>query len=260
MSKGRRGPTDEESGVVPTEAKVVTEHGWRSDYPIAARLHRGTPVSLRRDPRTSLEHASKDPEEGPLLWPFLNAPSVTEQQRGAYRDFLLQRGDLRGELLALADELRAVASSSSPDLHPKRARLRQLIGVVDQQWWASVQRRDELRQLNCGFARREIPVVRFAYHCPTTWEELEPTAEQGVRHCLRCNERVHHAEGVAEAESLARAGKCVSIATALVDTATVTPIDAGSAPRPASGRTIGVVWHPEDPLEAWGRRIFSEGK
>ena len=190
----------------------------------------------------SLMTLMQDPEEGPLVTPFISGRAVTAAERAAYTRFLLERGDVRGEVLALAEEL---AGDALPvDCAVKRARLTELLSQVDHMWWRIVRARPYL--LNCGLARDRVPAVRFAYACPRSWEELAPTQDAAVRHCGACNEAVHRADTVVTAEALARQGRCIAVPAAIADR--------GGYP---SGRGM-MVGRPAHPVQKWTQRLFGE--
>ncbi len=50
----------------------------------------------------------------------------------------------------------------------------------------------------------------FRFTCEKSWEGLEPTDQEGVRHCDSCNENVHLCETDAAMLDHARQGHCVA--------------------------------------------------
>lgn len=50
----------------------------------------------------------------------------------------------------------------------------------------------------------------FEFRCPRNWAGLEPTSEDGVRHCHECERPVYLAETLADADSHQREGHCVA--------------------------------------------------
>ena len=52
--------------------------------------------------------------------------------------------------------------------------------------------------------------LEFEFKCPKNWDELDPTSEEGVRHCHECERPVYHAETLADAESHQREGHCIA--------------------------------------------------
>jgi hypothetical protein len=178
-----------------------------------------------------------DPEEGPLVRPLF-AGTAGPAERAAYRDWLVARGDLRGEVLALIDALAApTAPADAPAL---RARLDAIVGQVPAFWLAIVRPYAEV--FNCGQAIGEAPVVRFAYECPRRWETFEPTADPKVRRCDGCGEAVNLCETLEEAEAHARLGACITVPGSVTQ-------------RAWSEYTRMMTGRPHLP-GVWGRRIF----
>jgi hypothetical protein len=155
-----------------------------------------------------------------------------------YQAWLLARGDPRGELLQLQAAL--LADPPPPDSDVRMARLRDLLPACDPLWWGLVERLGHLR--NCGAAGDPDPAVRFAFECPNRWESLTPTADPRVRSCDHCRQHVHRCSTRAEAETHARAGRCITVPARLVRAV------AGDLTRHITGRP--------DPLALWARAIF----
>lgn len=176
-------------------------------------------------------------EEGPFLVRVLGAPYGREGL-AEYRVFLEGRGDPRGELLRVQDAL--LDGASEAEVAGLRARLEELLSVVDGLWWRCVDRLGRVR--NCGQAIGEEPVVRFAFECPMRWEALVTTADAKVRWCGECGERVVQCGTRSEAEAQARLGRCISVPAKI----------AGAAGAEATTMVTG----RPDPMEYWGRRIF----
>jgi hypothetical protein len=150
--------------------------------------------------------ALRDPEEAPLLTRVLRELAAEEPRR-QYARWLLARGDVRGELLAVAAQLEAAATPSDRDA--LRARFTALRATVDPMWFGVL--RGAVQVLNCGAAKDRPPPVRFAFRCPKVWEEFAPTDAPGVRFCSDCAERVYLCRTRGEAETHARAGHCVAV-------------------------------------------------
>ena len=51
----------------------------------------------------------------------------------------------------------------------------------------------------------------FAFKCPKAWGCLEPTADEGVRHCPECDRDVHLALTEADFRRHADEGHCVAV-------------------------------------------------
>lgn len=181
-----------------------------------------------------------DPDEGPVAAPFFSGRPVTAVERAAYAHFLTARGDVRGQVVALAARL--AAEPTAADAAEARARLTALVQQVDPAWWALV--REPRHLLNCAEARARHPAVRFAYACPRSWEQLAPTASAAIRSCDGCGEEVHHADTVVAAEALARAGRCVAVPAALAETAAY-----------PDGRTM-ITGRPAHPVRRWSAALF----
>lgn len=187
----------------------------------------------------------RDPHEGPTVMPFLRGRPVTEAERAAYRDLLLERGDPRGEVLALIMEL--AAPLPPPDAERKRARLTELKPQISSQWLMLVA--DQAHLLNCGMGREHRARIRFAFKCPRSWEELTPTRDAGVRHCSGCGEDVHRVETVVAAEELARQRKCIAVPPDLAEQ--------GGYP---GGRSRTITGRPEHPVRRWADRLFVDSE
>lgn len=178
-----------------------------------------------------------DPDEGPLARPFL-AGTATDADRARYRDWLLARGDRRGELLAALDAL--LAPVAPPDAAALRARLAELSAQVPEFWLAIV--RPVADVYNCGEAIGAAPAVRFAYECPRTWASLEPTADPAVRRCDGCGEAVTLCTTLEQAEAHARIGACITVPSAIAQEA-------------HDRYTRMITGRPHLP-SVWARRIF----
>lgn len=187
----------------------------------------------------SINELVGDPEEGPFVRPFFSGVLATDAQRAAYRDFLVGRGDPRGELLVLAEQLSApVAPADAPAL---RARLLALVAEVDDFWWRCVS--SHAWTLNCVQAPPDT--VRFAYECPRLWQELVHTDDARVRDCAECKQQVYLCATLDEAAAHARAGHCISVPSQL----------AGVVHRKYEERTRMVTGRPHIP-SYWAADIF----
>jgi hypothetical protein len=179
----------------------------------------------------------RDPDEGPLVRPFF-AGTAGPAERGVYRDWLLGRGDVRGEVLALIDAL--VAPVAPPDAPAIRARLAALSEQVPGFWLALMA--THAGPFACGQARGAEPAVRFAFECPRRWHDLAVTGDPRRRHCDGCGETVELCETLDEAEAAARRGACITVPGRITQQAW------DRYTRMMTGR-------PHLP-EVWGRNIF----
>lgn len=145
-------------------------------------------------------------EEWAVLRPVLSAPG-DEERRRVYEAWLLQRGDVLGEVMLLGRLL--TEAPNRPDAAALRRRL-----VVAMKQTDPLMRRLTVQRVdlfNCGEQPGTDPVVRFAYECPQMWETLEPTEDAQVRHCPDCKEAVYLEQTVEGVEARARAGQCVAV-------------------------------------------------
>lgn len=187
--------------------------------------------------------------QDPAWRPLMRGRALTAAERAEWRRHLDERGDVRGEVLALAEELAAEPPPGEAErevFEAKRVRLALLLRDVDPLWWSLARAIPDL--LNCGLARGLEARVRFAFVCPRSWEELTPTSEAGVRHCGACGEHVYKVETLVAAEELARRGSCIAVPAQLAER--------GGYP---SGNHKMMTGRPEHPVPRWGRRLFGDG-
>lgn len=52
---------------------------------------------------------------------------------------------------------------------------------------------------------------RFSFKRPRLWNRLQPTAEEGVRHCLECDREVHLALTEEDFRQHSGAGQCIAV-------------------------------------------------
>ncbi|MEZ4382196.1 MAG: hypothetical protein R3A79_12670 [Nannocystaceae bacterium] len=159
----------------------------------------------------------------------------TGRGRERYAAWLRERGDPRGEALALD---RALRDADDP---AAASRLRELLPALDRDWWW-VMRQVELR--NCGARRGAPPRVRFRVLCERSWAALEPTGDAEVRACDRCQERVYRCATGEEAAARARRGQCIAVDPAMV------------ADEATDGR--GVFLGRPDYLAMWAAKVFPD--
>ena len=137
-----------------------------------------------------------------MLRPVLSAPG-DEERRRVYEAWLLQRGDVLGEVMLLGRLL--TEAPNRPDAAALRRRLVAAVKQTDPLMRRLTVQRVDL--FNCGEQPGTDPVVRFAYECPQMWETLEPTEDAQVRHCPDCKEAVYLEQTVEGVEARARAGQ-----------------------------------------------------
>jgi hypothetical protein len=179
----------------------------------------------------------RDAEELPYFAPFVSGRPVTDDERQRYTAWLVARGDVRGEVLALAAEL---ADSPAPD-GARQARLDARLAQVQPGWWTIVSA--PFYQLNCGAGLARARPVRFAFRCPMAWEQLGASDEPGVRRCGRCAQDVHRCDTTEAAEAHALLGHCISVPARLTD-------------RYRDNRMI--TGRPDHPVVRWARQLFGE--
>lgn len=152
-----------------------------------------------------------DEDEEPLFRPLLHGESGKAEWR-AYRDWLLARDDVRGELMSLLEVLEQTEQPAGASV--MRERLRALVREVDPQWLRYIRR--YTRVLNCGQLQDDAePLVRFKYECPRSWESLQLTETPMERHCDACRRTVYLCTDTEQAENRARSGHCIAVPSAL---------------------------------------------
>lgn len=52
---------------------------------------------------------------------------------------------------------------------------------------------------------------RFSFKCPRSWDHLQPTAEEGVRHCHECDRDVHLALAEEDVRRHCEEGRCIAV-------------------------------------------------
>jgi len=52
---------------------------------------------------------------------------------------------------------------------------------------------------------------RFSFKCPRLWDRLQPTAEEGVRHCHECDRDIHLALSEAAVRRFSEEGRCIAV-------------------------------------------------
>lgn len=174
--------------------------------------------------------------------PFFHAAMRGERvDREAYRLVLEHKDPVRASLLALLVRQDGPDAIDDADLRATIAELRE---QVDEMWFRFV---TGGYVLGCGDAPATRGAIRFAYECPRTWAELQPTGEPTVRRCDHCTESVHDCATLAEAAAHARAGRCISVRGALVN----------QLNRSVADRMARVTGRPRAPA-FWAERVFEE--
>jgi len=143
----------------------------------------------------------RDADEAPfvqVLW----GKNPEELDAPAYVAVLRAKDPLRAEYLELVT---ARAGHEDPAV---RARIAELRDQVDSFWQRMI---EPHWLLGCGEMREHTRRVRFSYECPRTWAELAPSNDPNIRACDGCGETVHRCHTIAEAETHALAGHCISV-------------------------------------------------
>ena len=141
------------------------------------------------------------------LFASVSADNANKEDWSAYRDFLVARGDIRGQVMTLIEQLRR--DPAPPDADAKRLRLRELSPQIDPRWLNTVT--NVAPPYNCGAALDKNAVARFEFECPMRWDELPPTEQPSVRHCDRCDQSVYWFDTIKKAEKAARKGQCIAV-------------------------------------------------
>jgi uncharacterized protein (TIGR02996 family) len=161
-----------------------------------------------------------------------------------YADWLDEQGDsqhLKGEFLRLDCELAEKEREGTAESTGERAALRQrlleLRAEIDPGWLALL---DRTGIENCGQGRgRSRRLFEFEYECPRRWEALRVTADDRVRFCDSCNQKVYHCASIEEAQAQARRGRCVALDSRVELTPGVRITPRRHFPRPNFGRRMG---------------------
>ena len=119
--------------------------------------------------------------------------------RLVYADWLDERGQVGGAFLRVECELFAIAPTN-PRQKELQATLREASLGVDPGWLAVVSR---VPIENCR--------IEFRFRCPKQWEQLQPTAEEGVRFCGECRKQVFFCGSIEVAQTHAALGDCVAV-------------------------------------------------
>ena len=141
-------------------------------------------------------------DEAALLAAIRAAPT-DDLPRLVYADWLDERDRAGGVFLRAECEFAALAPDD-PRRAELQARLREAGVGVDPGWLAVVSR---VAVEGCG--------VAFRFRCPKRWEQLQPTAEEGVRFCGECRQRVFFCTSIEVAQTHAALDECVAVDTRL---------------------------------------------
>lgn len=165
---------------------------------------------------------------------------LSDEERLRYAALVEPRDPARAEWLRLEVALHARAAED-PAVVARFVELGRRIGFE----YAGVLLRQRIAQCGSEAAKREPPLVRFAFRCPKRWETLEPTEDPAVRTCQQCKEPVYRCDSVEDAEARARRGECIAVPRRLVE-------------RVASAEEDAVFGRPEprDPLETWAKALY----
>lgn len=136
-----------------------------------------------------------------------------DDARLVYADWLEERGELlKAEFLRITVSLNTEKRSRGKR-KTQRNRLQELAAQLDTDWLAVVSR---LKIENCPKSRkqpwRRIPLdITFHFVCDKTWDQLQATDKQTVRHCTDCKQDVHYCDTIAEARRHATANRCIAL-------------------------------------------------
>jgi uncharacterized protein (TIGR02996 family) len=149
----------------------------------------------------------------------LAAKPDDDETRAVYGDWLEQRGDAaRAEFLRLQIQIRAFDSAEKQGFRRVAARLRALATsspAVTVGWRARVAM-SFIEAETCGARNPRSAFfgadnVKFELQCPQRWEQLVPTAVDGVRRCGSCNHDVHYCTSIDQARTHAEEGGCIAV-------------------------------------------------
>lgn len=68
-----------------------------------------------------------------------------------------------------------------------------------------------LEAIDQCFASIDNCVFEFHFKCPKTWNSLNRTNNDRIRHCSTCQSEVYWCDSRFEAKSLAKEGKCIAL-------------------------------------------------
>lgn len=130
----------------------------------------------------------------------IRAAPTDDLPRLVYADWLDEHDRPGGGFLRAECELAALAPTDSRRAEVQ-AKIREAGQGVDPGWIAEVSRTPVE---NCG-------VVGFRFQCPKRWEQLESTANEGVRFCGQCRQRVFFCSSIEIAQAHAAVGECIAV-------------------------------------------------
>lgn len=132
-----------------------------------------------------------------------------DDTRAVYADWLEEHGSRdRAEFLREQMAIRKIASAEDPAFRASSERLRALAEKVGVGWRARVAMLF-IEPSTCGLPRG-LPVA-MEMTCPKRWEEMTPTAIEGVRTCNACKMDVVYCTTIEQARQHAADGGCIAI-------------------------------------------------
>lgn len=129
----------------------------------------------------------------------IRAAPTDDLPRLVYADWLDEHDRAGGSFLRAECEL-ATLAPSDPRREAMQGRLREAGLGLDPGWFASISRTPVE---GCG--------AEFRFRCPKQWEQLQPTAEEDVRFCIQCRQKVFFCSSIEVAQTHASLGECVAV-------------------------------------------------
>jgi uncharacterized protein (TIGR02996 family) len=122
--------------------------------------------------------------------------------------------------LVYADLLETQGRLAEAEWLRREREMRTLTGDAQLQALAALRKVNVSLEFMASVARPELEAcgVTFGFRCPRTWDALALTDDPLVRWCGACEERVHFAAALDEAEALAALGHCVAVSDAVART------------------------------------------
>ena len=200
---------------------VIEDSGSTSGVHVAGRKIRGPQVVSPDDEirigdvvvrarldRLVPEDVTDETEQG--LLDTLRVNPRDDETRAVYADWLEERGKVaQADFLRTQVAARRVSSADDPAFAAASARLAALASRVGIGWRARVAM-TFVEPTTCGAVAGAKP-LGFELACPTRWDEMAPTALDGVRSCRACKKDVVYCATIDEARTYAEEGGCVAI-------------------------------------------------